>query len=112
MLGLAGFQDGVEIESPVGHVLTHAEEDAVQVIAQLDWLRATTELCDICNPALKYNKFEALPDSEVIENQLPSRESYPVNRPASKQQRKLVKILKKKYLHLEKKKKCCDTSKN
>lgn len=39
MLRLAGFQDGVEIESPVGHVLTHAEEDAVQVIAQLHWLR-------------------------------------------------------------------------
>lgn len=40
MLRLTGFQDGVEIESPVGHVLTHAEEDAVQVITQLDRLRA------------------------------------------------------------------------
>lgn len=40
VLRLAGFQDGVEIESPVGHVLTHAEEEAVEVVTQLDWLRA------------------------------------------------------------------------
>lgn len=97
MLRLTGFQDGVEIESPVGYVLTHAEEDAVQVISQLDGLRAnnnnnkkpsrfSSELLDICNPGLKYNNSEALPDSAVVENQLPSRESYPVNRPASRQQ--------------------------
>lgn len=98
MLRLAGFQDGVEIKSPVGHVLTHAEEDAVQVITQLDWLRAkkskqtnkrthprfSSSFCDICNPGLKYNNIEPLPDSEVAENQLPSRESFPVNRPASR----------------------------
>lgn len=53
MLRLAGFQDGVEIESPVGHVLTHAEEEAVEVVTQLDWLRAKqkgknpSQLCDI-----------------------------------------------------------------
>lgn len=40
VLRLTGFQDGVEIESPVGHVLTHAEEEAVEVVTQLDWLRA------------------------------------------------------------------------
>lgn len=40
MLRLTGFQDGVEIESPVGHVLTHAEEEAVEVVTQLDWLSA------------------------------------------------------------------------
>lgn len=42
VLRLTGFQDGVEVESPVGYVLTHAEEDAVQVICQLDGLRANT----------------------------------------------------------------------
>lgn len=52
VLRLAGFQDGVEIESPVGHVLTHAEEEAVEVVTQLDWLRAKRKgekkhLCDI-----------------------------------------------------------------
>ena len=38
MLGLAGFQDGVEIDPAVGQVLTHAEEEAVQMVTQLDWL--------------------------------------------------------------------------
>lgn len=40
VLRLAGLQDGVEIESPLGRILAHAEEDAVQVVTQLDWLRA------------------------------------------------------------------------
>lgn len=43
MLRLTSFQDGVEIEPPVGYVLTHAEEDAVQVIGQLDGLRANNK---------------------------------------------------------------------
>ncbi len=29
MLRLAGFQNGVEVDSAVGQVLTHAEEEAV-----------------------------------------------------------------------------------
>lgn len=93
MLRLARFQDGAEIESPVGHVLTHAEEDAVQVVAQLDWLRGKEKCRNHHNCAtslmlvLNITALESLPDFEVVENQQPSRESYPANRPASSQQK-------------------------
>lgn len=39
MLRFAGFQDGVEIHPAMGQVLTHAEEEAVEMVTQLDWLR-------------------------------------------------------------------------
>lgn len=39
VLRLAGFQDRVEIYPAVGEVLTHAEEEAVKMVAQLDGLR-------------------------------------------------------------------------
>lgn len=41
VLGLAGFQDGDEIKPAVGQVLTHAKEEAVEVVTQLDWLTRT-----------------------------------------------------------------------
>lgn len=39
VLRLAGFQDGDEVHPAVGQVLTHAEQEAVQVVTQLDRLR-------------------------------------------------------------------------
>lgn len=39
VLRFAGFQDGVEIHPAVGQVLAHAEEEAVEMVTQLDWLR-------------------------------------------------------------------------
>lgn len=38
MLRLAGFQDGGEGYPAVGQVLAHAEEEAVQMVTQLDGL--------------------------------------------------------------------------
>lgn len=113
VLRLTGFQDGVEIESPVGHVLTHAEEEAVEVVTQLDWLRAKQKgkkniitVWYSSDFRFKYKNTELPPDFEVVENQLPSRESYPVNRPASRQQSELLNI------YLKKMKLCCDTWQN
>lgn len=39
----------------------------------------------VSESGFKYNNSDSLPDFEVDENQLPSRGSYPVNRPASRQ---------------------------
>lgn len=96
MLRLAGLQDGVEVYPAVGQVLTHAEEEAVQVVTQLDRLRGgkigkvslvmKLRACDATESELTALCLGLAPDSEVGENQLTSRESYPVNTPASVEQ--------------------------
>lgn len=95
MLRFAGFQDGVESNSAVGQVFTHAEQEAVQMVTQLDWLRVKVDniiKTDSTNEKKRTHLYqEFLPDFEVGENQLTSRESYPVNTPASVEQTKLVK---------------------
>lgn len=91
MLRLAGFQDGAEIDPAVGQVLAHAEEEAVQVVTQLDWLRGDHSggllILLRCETVTELRETALLlrfpPDFEVAENQRTSRESYPVNTPAS-----------------------------
>lgn len=95
VLGFTGFQDGDEIEPAVGQILTHAEEEAVQMVTQLDWLarieKNTTWMAEMgmwkrglgTKTHLSINFQRLSPDLEVGENQLPSRGSSPVNTPAS-----------------------------
>lgn len=91
MLRLAGFQDGGEGYPAVGQVLAHAEEEAVQVVTQLDGLtREKSEQIVKMGCALHISKEHVslsnrgiVPDFEVGENQQTSRESYLVSTPAS-----------------------------
>lgn len=91
MLRLAGFQDGGEGYPAVGQVLAHAEEEAVQMVTQLDGLTAekSEQIMKLgCVPHISEQHVSLsnrgiVPDFEVGENQLTSRESYRVSTPAS-----------------------------
>lgn len=91
MLRLTGLQDGGEGYPAVGQVLAHAEEEAVQVVTQLDGLAdenserivKTGFTMHISKEHVSLSNRAVLPDFEVGENQLTSRESYLVSTPAS-----------------------------
>lgn len=97
MLRLAGFQDGGEGYPAVGQVLAHAEEEAVQMVTQLDGLteengEQSSEIrgaADRHDVSQQHVRRGIVPDFEVGENQLTSRESYPVSTPASVGKKKI-----------------------
>lgn len=81
---LAGLQHRQQVGPPHRHVLTHAQQQTLQLCAYLDWLRRGQQ-----NPkrlrewktatGMRRKEVRNIPDSEVGDNRRTSKESFPVS---------------------------------